>query len=98
MSAELAEIRQRSLDDVIAVVAVAVAADGGTIELVSADVLTGVVHVRLAGACGSCAVAGLTMDAGVERVLRQRLDWITEVHGSVEESSFVGTGGWRAHL
>jgi len=78
----------------------AVQADGGDLMLVRADVETGVVEVQLQGACSSCAVSSATLSGGVERILRERLDWVTEVVGglddslSMDESSSLGSGGY----
>ena len=77
-----------------------VQADGGDLVLVRGDVEAGVVEVQLQGACSSCAISSSTLQGGVERILRGRLDWITEVIGSVdesmdiEESSALGVGGY----
>ena len=92
-AAEL-ERRHRDLDDVIEVIRPAMRADGGDLELVGAEYATGVVHVRMIGACGSCAVAGMTLTDGVERILKQRLSWVSEVLGDVEASEVTGYGGW----
>ena len=87
--------RVRDLYDLIDVVRPAVEADGGTLRLVAADTDTGEVMVELAGACGSCEVAGLTLQGGISRILKQRLDWVTDVQGTVEEDpEAVGWGGW----
>jgi Fe-S cluster biogenesis protein NfuA len=51
-------------------------ADGGDIELV--DVVDGVVRVRLLGACGGCPFSQMTLKAGVERVLKEK---VPEVKG-----------------
>jgi Fe-S cluster biogenesis protein NfuA len=64
----------------------AVQSDGGDLVLVSADVEHGVVEVQLAGACSSCAISSATLQGGVERILRDRLDWVTEVIGGLDES------------
>ncbi len=64
----------------------AVQADGGDLMLVSADVEQGIVEIELAGACSSCAISTVTLQGGVERILRDRLDWVTEVIGGVDES------------
>ena len=78
----------------------AVQADGGDLVLVRADVETGVVEVELQGACSSCAISEATLSGGVERILRERLPWVTEVVGGLddsldyEESSALGTGGY----
>ena len=65
----------------------AVQADGGDLALLSADVVTGVVEVQLQGACSSCAVSSSTLQGGVERILHDRLPWVTEVLGGVDESA-----------
>jgi len=59
---------------------------GGDLALLSADVVTGVVEVQLQGACSSCAVSSSTLQGGVDRILRDRLPWVTEVRGGVDES------------
>jgi Fe-S cluster biogenesis protein NfuA len=78
----------------------AVQADGGDLVLVRADVETGVIEVPLQGACSSCAISSATLSGGVERILRERLEWVTEVLGgvddslSVDESASLGSGGY----
>ncbi len=78
----------------------AVQADGGDLVLVRADVEAGVVEVQLQGACSSCAISSATLSGGVERILRERLPWVTEVVGgldeslSFEQSTALGTGGY----
>jgi len=56
----------------------ALQADGGDIELlgIGAD---GVVRVNLVGACGTCPVSTMTLKAGVERIIMDRVPGITEV-------------------
>jgi Fe-S cluster biogenesis protein NfuA len=82
----------------------AVQADGGDLVLVRADVETGVVEVELQGACSSCAISEATLSGGVERILRERLPWVTEVLGGLDdsldydESSALGTGGYVPSL
>ncbi len=52
--------------------------DGGDIVLNRvAD--GGVVHVSLVGACGTCPVSTMTLKAGVERILKDRVPAVTEV-------------------
>ena len=78
----------------------AVQADGGDLVLIAVDTEAGVVEVQLQGACSSCAVSSSTLQGGVERILKGRLDWVTEVIGGVDEeedfaySASLGTGGW----
>jgi len=54
-------------------------ADGGDIELVGIDEDTGVVSVRLQGACKGCPGAAMTLKMGVERHMREKVPSVTEV-------------------
>ena len=54
-------------------------ADGGDIELVSADAEQGRVEVRLRGACKHCAASLFTMTYAVEARLKQAIPAIQEV-------------------
>lgn len=53
-------------------------ADGGDIELVSVEE-SGVVKVRLKGACGSCPMSTMTLKMGVEKFLKQQIPAVKEV-------------------
>jgi len=53
-------------------------ADGGDVELV--DVTEeGVVSVRLQGACKGCPMSQMTVKNGIERLLMERVEGVTEV-------------------
>lgn len=52
--------------------------DGGDVELVDVDE-SGVVKVKLKGACGCCPGAMHTLKNGIERTLRQHVPNIKEV-------------------
>lgn len=54
-------------------------ADGGDIEFLSMDDSTGVVNVRLKGACAGCPGAAMTLKMGVERHLKEKVPQVTEV-------------------
>ncbi len=92
--------RLAALQDLLDLIRPAVQADGGDLALVSADVETGVVEVVLQGSCSSCAISSTTLQAGVSRILKDRLDWVTEVQGGVDESmdldesASMGRGGY----
>ena len=53
-------------------------ADGGDIELVSVEE-TGIVKVRLKGACHGCPMSQMTLKQGVERYLKKEIPEITSV-------------------
>ena len=63
----------------IDVIRPALQADGGDIVLRSVDEDTGKVEVELVGACGTCPASTVTMRAGIERILRDRVEGVTEV-------------------
>lgn len=78
--------RLAAVNALIEVMRPAVQIDGGDLVLVSADVDTGLIEVMLQGACSSCAVSATTLKAGVERIMKDRLKWVTEVRGDVDSS------------
>jgi Fe-S cluster biogenesis protein NfuA len=92
--------RLAQLTSLIELMRPAVQADGGDLTLLFADVATGVVEVQLQGACSSCAVSSSTLQGGVDRILHDRLPWVTEVRGGVDESvdpfesESMGRGGY----
>ena len=86
VDAEEIERRRCELEELIEMMRPSIQLDGGDLRLVAADYRSGVVEVELQGACGSCAIAEATIEGGVEQLLRDRLDWITEVKGGVDES------------
>lgn len=52
--------------------------DGGDLSLVDVSD-DGVVTVRFAGACVGCPISMMTLQAGVERILKDRVPGVTEV-------------------
>ena len=67
------------VEETIQVIRPALQADGGDILLRDVDEATGIVSVTLIGACGTCPVSSQTLKAGVERIMRDRVDGVTEV-------------------
>ena len=92
--------RLDQLTELIEMVRPIIQQDGGDLVLISADVEAGVVELQLQGACSSCAISATTLQAGVERILKDRLEWVTEVVGGIdedvdwEESAAMGRGGY----
>ncbi|HUQ63710.1 MAG TPA: NifU family protein [Acidimicrobiales bacterium] len=58
----------------------ALQADGGDITLVGFHEDTGIVDVELVGACGSCPASTMTLKAGIERILKDRVEGVTGVN------------------
>ncbi len=71
------------VDEVIQTVRPNLQADGGDIELV--DVVDGVVKVKLQGACHGCPMAAMTLQMGVERVLKSQIPEVTGVESVVDD-------------
>lgn len=67
------------VQQVIEVIRPAIQADAGDIALRDVDAETGVVSVELSGACVSCPASTLTLKAGIERILKDRVPGVTEV-------------------
>lgn len=77
--------------EVIEIVRPAIQADGGDIELLEVDEAEGVVTVQLSGACVSCPASTVTMKAGIERIMKDRVPGVTEVRQPGEEMVESGT-------
>ena len=71
-------VKDRVLET-IDVIRPALQADGGDIVLKEVDEEAGRVTVELVGACGTCPISTTTMKAGIERILRDRVEGVTEV-------------------
>jgi Fe-S cluster biogenesis protein NfuA len=67
------------VEKVIRVIRPAIQADNGDIVLVDVDADSGVVKVELVGACVSCPASTVTLKAGIERILKDRVEGVTEV-------------------
>ena len=70
---------RQQVEETIEVIRPALQADGGDMVLREVDEETGVVSVTLVGACGTCPASTQTLKAGIERIMRDRVDGVTEV-------------------
>lgn len=83
---------QEQVEAVIEILRPAIQADGGDVELVGVDATTGVVTVQLSGACVGCPSSTITMKAGIERIVKDRVPGVTAVvqpSGDVELGTAV---------
>jgi Fe-S cluster biogenesis protein NfuA len=71
-------VRQQ-VEETIEAIRPALQADGGDIFLRGVDEDSGVITVSLVGACGTCPASTDTLKAGIERIMKDRVDGITEV-------------------
>lgn len=56
----------------------AIQMDGGDVELV--DITEdGIVQVRMVGACGGCPMSMVTLQAGIERIVKRKVPEVTGV-------------------
>lgn len=69
----------------------AVQADGGDIILLGAE--DGVVRIEMAGACGGCPLSMMTLKAGIERILKERVPGVREVHAVADAPGALDEAG-----
>ncbi len=60
----------------------AVQADGGDLILLGVD--EGDVNIQMVGACGGCPLSMMTLKAGIERILKDRVPGVQAVHASAD--------------
>jgi len=70
---------REEVEKVLGEIRPALQADGGDIELVDVSEETGVVKVKLQGACAACPMAQMTLQMGVERALKSQIPEVTRV-------------------
>jgi Fe-S cluster biogenesis protein NfuA len=68
---------KEKVEAVLAQIRPVLQADGGDVELV--DVSEGVVRLKLRGACSGCPMATITLQHGIERILKQQIPEVKEV-------------------
>ncbi|MFN7147917.1 MAG: NifU family protein [Microthrixaceae bacterium] len=73
------KVDRTKVEEVIEIIRPAIQADGGDISLIDVDDDGGVVTVELHGACVSCPASTVTMKAGIERIMKDRVPGVTSV-------------------
>ena len=68
-----------AVDETLEMIRPALQADGGDIRVVDLREDEGVLDVELLGACGSCPMSTMTLKAGVERILKDRVEGLNQV-------------------
>jgi Fe-S cluster biogenesis protein NfuA len=74
----MSRVRQQ-VEQTIEAIRPALQADGGDMFLRDVDEETGVVTVSLLGACGTCPASTATLKAGIERIMKDRVEGVTSV-------------------
>lgn len=72
-------MKRKTVQHVLAEIRPQIQLDGGDLELVSVDERSGVVHVRLIGACVGCPLSSVTLEAGISAALRKKVKGFTAV-------------------
>lgn len=71
------EVDLATLNATLEYIRPALQADGGDLILLGVD--DGTVNLQLVGACGGCPMSTMTLTAGIERILRDRVPGVTDV-------------------
>lgn len=71
------EIDRELLESTLDYIRPAIQMDGG--DIVLQDVEDGVVTLQMVGACGGCPLSMMTLKAGIERILKDRVPGVVEV-------------------
>jgi len=72
------EIDLGTLNDTLEYIRPALQADGG--DLILLGVEEGTVNLQLVGACGGCPMSTMTLTAGIERILKDRVPGVEAVN------------------
>jgi Fe-S cluster biogenesis protein NfuA len=72
-------VMDAALLDAVEAIRPALQSDGGDMRILSYDEENGVVDVELLGACGGCPMSTMTLKAGIERILKDRVPGLNEV-------------------
>jgi Fe-S cluster biogenesis protein NfuA len=73
------QVMEAQLLEAVEAIRPALQADGGDMRVVNLDEESGVVDIELMGACGGCPMSTMTLKAGIERILMDRVEGLTEV-------------------
>ena len=70
------------LDEALEYIRPAIQADGGDLVLLGAE--DGKVSLQMVGACGGCPLSMMTLKAGIERILKDRVPGVETVNASAD--------------
>lgn len=72
------QVDMEALLETIEYIRPALQADGGDLVLLGVD--GGTVNLQMVGACGGCPMSMMTLKAGIERIMFDRVSGVTEVN------------------
>ena len=81
-SAPTEPIDEALLQETLDYIRPAVQADGGDLVLLGTE--DGTVNIQMVGACGGCPLSMMTLKAGIERILKDRVPGVEEVNASAD--------------
>lgn len=70
---------EAALLEAIEAIRPALQADGGDMRVLELREEEGVVDIELMGACGGCPMSSLTLKAGIDRILKDRVPGLVQV-------------------
>jgi Fe-S cluster biogenesis protein NfuA len=76
-------IDEAKLEETLDYIRPAVQADGGDLVLLGTE--GGTVNIQMVGACGGCPLSMMTLKAGIERILKDRVPGVEEVHATADD-------------
>lgn len=74
----VADVDMDALLETIEYIRPALQADGGDLVLLGVD--GGTINLQMVGACGGCPMSMMTLKAGIERIMFDRVSGVTEVN------------------
>ena len=66
------------VDEILGIIRPSLQRDGGDVELVQVED-DGTVKVRLTGACAGCPMSQMTLQMGIERILKEQIPEVKAV-------------------
>ena len=75
-------IDEDKLKETLEYIRPAIQADGGDLVLLGTE--GGTVNLQMVGACGGCPLSMMTLKAGIERILIDRVPGVEEVNASAD--------------
>ena len=88
---EPGEVDLDQLEAALEYIRPAIQADGGDIVLLGVD--EGRVELEMVGACGGCPLSMMTLKAGIERILTDRVPGVTEVVATADGPATLEEAG-----
>lgn len=74
------EVDLEKLQETLEYIRPAIQMDGGDIVLMGVE--DGTVNLQMVGACGGCPMSMMTLKAGIERILTERVPGVVAVNAS----------------